>query len=173
MSFDENNRTPIGVSSFRTGYGPKRKIAMTFAENSPHTRQEFKDEADINTIMARYQRTGELPQLNLTAPQYLQLDGATFQEHMEFVAEAQSMFEELPSRIRNRFDNDPAKFLDFTSNENNRQELARMGLLSASATQEALTHRGANNATSAPLQEPQNTPPQNTPQTAPPSAPGA
>ena len=48
---------------------------------------------------------------------------------MQFVAGAQTLFNEMPSSIRNRFSNDPAHFLDFCSNENNRAEMHEMGLL--------------------------------------------
>jgi phage internal scaffolding protein len=58
---------------------------------------------------------------------------------MNFIAEAQSMFNDLPSSIRDRFANDPGTFLDFCSNDVNRKELAQMGLLSPEATSEALS----------------------------------
>ena len=38
------------------------------------------------------------------------------------------MFEELPSQIRKKFNNDPAQFLDFVQNENNKDALYEMGL---------------------------------------------
>jgi len=80
--------------------------------------------------MARYQSTGELPVINQSAPQYLDVSAAAdFQTSMEFVAGAQTLFQEMPSAIRNRFGNDPREFLDFCSQEKNRPELAEMGLL--------------------------------------------
>lgn len=39
------------------------------------------------------------------------------------------MFEDLPSQIRSRFENRPDKFLDFVNDENNQQEMVKMGLL--------------------------------------------
>lgn len=103
------------------------------------TRQEFKDECDINILMARYQSTGELPVLNQGTAQFLDVSASMqFQDSMNFIAEAQSMFAELPSRIRDRFRNDPVQFLDFCSNSSNRRELAELGLLSPEATREVL-----------------------------------
>lgn len=119
MSYDPNNRTlRHQPSAFPSAYSDKPRIQLTFPENSPHTRQEFKDESDINTIMAQYMRTGELPQVNLIAPQYLELsDGLSFQEQMQAVVDAQNLFAELPSQIRNRFQNDPGAFIDFCADE--------------------------------------------------------
>jgi len=47
------------------------------------------------------------------------------------VLEAREMFESLPSSVRRRFGNDPAAFLDFVGDEENRDEMEKMGLLKA------------------------------------------
>jgi len=120
--------------NFKTAYGEKSRVALTFPENSRWTKQSFKDECDVNTIMNRYLATGEMPVINQQAPQYLDVTAIDYQEAMEFVAGAQSLFNELPSQVRNRFQNDPAAFLDFCGNEKNRPEMAEMGLLSDAAT---------------------------------------
>lgn len=125
-------------SLFRSAYSVP--ISHPYSSTLPsRTRQEFKDEADINVIMRRYQSTGELPQLNLSAPQYLDVSGIDFQEQMNFVAGAKTMFMELPSSIRSRFNHDPASFVAFCGDESNRSELARMGLLSPEATRAILS----------------------------------
>lgn len=144
----------------RTAYSVPSQVAVIFADESPYTRQEYKDECDINTIMSRYQSTGELPHLNQSHAQYLDVTASlSFQESMNFVAEAQSMFNELPSAIRDRFYNDPGQFLDFCSNDANRVELAQMGLLSPEATSAALNPPIPTNPTAAPLKTP-NEPPE-------------
>lgn len=141
MSYNSLSRTPLAAAKvIRSAYSSKLSLGITFPENSPFTRQEFKDESDINTIMAQYMRTGELPSLNEVAPQYLDLsESMSFQEQMLFVSEAQSLFSELPSEIRNRFQNDPGAFIDFCGDENNRPELAKMGLLNTEATKAILS----------------------------------
>jgi len=88
--------------------------------------------------MGRYLANGEVPQINQQAPQYLDVTGYDYQSAMELVAGAQSLFEEIPSNIRNRFQNDPALFLDFCSNEKNREEMAEMGLLSVPSSHPGL-----------------------------------
>lgn len=131
MSFNPNNQKPIisNQHNFQSNYSQKTRLQLTFPENSPYTKQEFKDEADINILMSQYMATGELPNINQAAPQYLDVTGADFTESMNFIAGANTLFHELPSGVRNRFGNDTAAFLDFMSNPNNRQEMAEMGLL--------------------------------------------
>lgn len=139
-----SNRTrPISTSQplIQSNYSPKKRYQITFQTNSPHTKQSFKDECDINTIMSRYQSTGQIPNLNECAPQYLDVSGIEFQESMEFVAGAKSLFQEMPSAIRNRFGNSPAEFLDFCSHEKNRPELAEMGLLKPQMPELIPTHQ--------------------------------
>jgi hypothetical protein len=43
--------------------------------------------------------------------------------------EADSAFAQVPSEIRKRFENDPAKFFHFVTDEKNHEELAQMGLV--------------------------------------------
>jgi phage internal scaffolding protein len=141
MSYNPDYRTQYikTDSPFFSAYSVKISTPLTFPENSPHTKQEFKAESDINTIMAQYMRTGELPKINEVAPQFLDVTDMDFQTHMNIIREAEELFAELPSSIRNRFQNDPGAFIDFTSDENNRPELARMGLLSTEATRAILS----------------------------------
>lgn len=130
MSQSLDNLTPLQASSkFKSAYGPKEKVSLTFPKNSRWTKQSFKDECDLNVIMARYISTGEMPVINQQAPQYLDVTGLDYQEAMQFVAGANSLFHEMPAAIRNKFKNDPAAFLDFCSHEKNRPEMAEMGLL--------------------------------------------
>jgi len=140
MSYNPENPTSTNPT-FASAYSAKNRLAISFPENSPHTKQEFKAEADINTIMARYNRTGELPQINLVAPQYLDVTGMDFHAHMNAIREAQNLFDSLPSQVRNRFQNDPGSFIDFCGDPDNRPELAKMGLLSTEATKAIQTQR--------------------------------
>ena len=98
----------------RAAYGPKMSFP-TDVSGPSMTQQHFKDECDINQILARYQKTGVIDHVNTYAEQYGEMDGATFTEHMQAVARAQNMFEALPSTAREHFRNDPAQFLDYIS----------------------------------------------------------
>jgi len=115
-------------------HSPRPRHQLQF-EGQGLTHQSFKDECDINTIMGRYLKTGVLPEnLSQAQAQYLDVSDIDYQEAAQLVAGAKSLFQELPSAIRNRFDNDPAKLLAFTSDDKNRREAAEMGLLGPEAT---------------------------------------
>lgn len=97
MSFNPKSRTPLIDSKFvRSAFSRVSRVSMQFDKVSRFTRQEFRDECDINTIMRRYQSTGELPVLNQGSAKFLDVSASlTFQDSMNFVASAQSMFNEL------------------------------------------------------------------------------
>lgn len=133
---------PVPQSHFYSQYSKKLRVQISFPEDSPFTKQSFAEECDINTIMARYMSTGELPELDQRAPQYLDVSaGIDFQESMEFIAGAKTLFNELPSELRGRFENDPRQFLDFVGDPKNRTEMADLGLLSPEATLAVHTER--------------------------------
>lgn len=114
---------------FNTPYTPRTPVALDFPPNSDYTKQEFKNECDINIIMAQYQYTGEIPNLNAHPGVYQDCTGLDYMEHMNKIVEANNLFAEMPSKIRNRFNNDPAAFLDFVNDENNIPEMRTLGLL--------------------------------------------
>ena len=91
--------------------------------------QHQKDDADINVIVERFGLTGQLPDA-ITPPQYGDFSQATdYHSAMNAVRAAQERFMELPAKLRARFDNDPAKLIDFVSNGDNRQEAVSLGLI--------------------------------------------
>jgi len=119
------NSTP-----FQTLYTPPmHSCYITFPENSDVTKQEFKAECDINVIMAKYQHTGDIPNLKTLQPVYSDCTGLDYMEHMNKIVEANNLFADLPSKIRNRFNNDPSLFLDFVHNPENVPEMQTLGLL--------------------------------------------
>ena len=92
------------------------------------TKQSEKDSCDINLIMAHYTKTGVLTHQRDHEAEYGYASSDTFNESMQIVAKGQSMFAELPSAIRSKFENNPAKFLDFVQDEGNLEEMQEMGL---------------------------------------------
>lgn len=95
------------------------------------TQQHFKDEADINVLVRRFNITGQLPE-NVRMPTY-----ADFSEVYDFhsaanaIAEANESFHQMPAEVRARFGNDPAAFVAFCSDDKNIDEARRMGLVKA------------------------------------------
>ena len=92
----------------------------------------MKAECDINNIMRKFEKSGIVDHLSKYDGRYGQFIGAPeYHEAMNQVAEAAEMFMEIPAKIRKRFNNDPAEFLEFVQNEDNRDELVSMGLARA------------------------------------------
>jgi len=123
----------------KSGKG-RNRVQIRFTQPSL-TKQSFQKECDINNIMARYQKTGVIEHFSRHAQQYSDTDGQTFTEAMQTVANAQSMFEELPSKARAYFEHDPAKFLDFVYDldpETGQAQLIELGLASREAIYNAI-----------------------------------
>ncbi len=90
--------------------------------------QHHADSCDINKIMGRYRKTGVVDHLNKHGPMYGEIPSLDLQEATEVVIKANEMFDDLPSHIRNKFDNKPGDFLDFVQNPANLEEMRELGL---------------------------------------------
>lgn len=100
---------------------------QVFPEGDSLAKQSAKDSADINQIVERHRRTGQVP-LNTRQGVFMDCTGADFKQAADLVAEGKSAFMELPGKVRARFENDPAKFLDFVQDEANAEECVEMGI---------------------------------------------
>ena len=95
------------------------------------TQQQFKEETDINTIVRRFGVTGQLPQA-AHLPTYDDFSQVVdYHTAMNAIRTAEDSFLGLPAEVRLRFANNPQLFLDFCSDERNREEAARLGLTSS------------------------------------------
>lgn len=111
-----------------TGSGPVR---ISFAGQKSMTEQHFKKECDVNQILAKYQTTGAITHWTQREPTYGEIPFGSLQEAIQMVEQAQESFDALPSKVRKRFDNDPAQFLAFVQNPSNAEEMAELGLRAA------------------------------------------
>lgn len=116
----------------------KKIIRSTFSNKLPvqltcttkgRTKQSFKAECDINTIISRFLRTGVLDFAQKNQPRYGDCTGVDYQAALNTVAAAKSLFQELPAALRSRFENEPAKFLEFVQDERNYEEARALGLM--------------------------------------------
>ena len=100
-------------------------------------KQSFQEECDINTIVRRFGLTGEMPS-NVRMPTYGDFTGiSNYQDALNAILEAEDSFMAMPAEIRARFQNDPAQFVEFCSDEANREEAVKMGLVADKAIQQA------------------------------------
>lgn len=126
-----NERLLDRVQDFVTAYGPKLRVQVDTTHGGPEARQEFKEEADINRIMARYQKGAPVTWLNTNAGRFEDVTGYDFQNSMNVIAEANEAFAQLPSSLRKRFGNDPAQMLEFLDDDKNKEEAIKLGLVKA------------------------------------------
>lgn len=98
--------------------------------NSEETRtqQHFKEQCDINRIVKTYAKTGLVPG-NTRIPLEEDFYGITdFHTAMNAVRQGEEAFMELPAELRSRFHNDPQEYVEFCLDEENFDELVKMGL---------------------------------------------
>ncbi len=114
----------------RSAYGPKHRVSSRTTQKSM-TKQSFKKECDINAIMARYQKSGIVDHINTHEAHYGETSAQSFTEAQFLIAEASSMFEELPSKARAYFQHDPKAFLSFMEGydpDKDKQQLIDLGM---------------------------------------------
>ncbi len=95
------------------------------------TKQSFRDECDINFIMSRWKRTGEMPpeKAGTMRPHYGDFSNPNdYMEAANRVIEANEAFESLPSFLRDRFANEPANLIAFLADPENQEEAIKLGL---------------------------------------------
>lgn len=111
----------------RKAFRPVPRVQIECGEGL--TEQHHKKACDMNQILADYRRTGLIKHAANNKGRYDDVSAVDFQEAMFIVTEAQQMFESLPGDIRKRFANDPAQFLGFVQNPDNKAEMAKLGIL--------------------------------------------
>jgi len=85
-------------------------------------------ETNINIIMAKYQKTGQLPRV-LVEPLFGDFTEAPdYRQAVEAVNAAHEAFMEIPAKIRMQFGNDPQEFIKFCADPNNKADLDKWGL---------------------------------------------
>lgn len=113
---------------FRTFYD-KVDLGIIFTEPTK-TQQQFESECNINNIVKRYRETGVITHLAHENPLYGDFSEVPDYQHaLAIVMDAEAKFEALPASLRKRFDNDPARMLEFVQDESNYEEAVALGLL--------------------------------------------
>lgn len=118
------------MKTFNKPYEPIRGHVLDCSGSQDMTKQSFKDECDITKILGKFQRTGLLDFVNRAEPQYGEFSGFDLSQSLNAVIKAQEMFDAMPATLRKHFQNDPAQFLEFVDNPNNREKAIELGLIS-------------------------------------------
>lgn len=111
-------------------------MSRYFAENGERyiptfedgrTKQAFKDQCDINKMLKSAQKTGSIAHLQ-KYPElvYGEFSGVDLLGAYEQLERANQIFADLPSEVRNEFDNNAIKFVEFAGNPENNSRLAEL-----------------------------------------------
>ncbi|QXP08414.1 MAG: internal scaffolding protein [Arizlama microvirus] len=118
----------MSTPKFATHWENRIKVGLK-NDKPGKTQQSGKEECDINNILKRYEKTGILPDMIKTDPRYGDFSSCPeYQEALNIVELANTQFNALDAHARRRFDNDPAKFLEFAENPANLGEMVKLGL---------------------------------------------
>lgn len=103
------------------------------------TKQSSAKRCNLEKIVEKYRRTGSLPKLYGKPVFYGDFTGNTdLGPLLDQVHSAEASFKALPADIRSKFDNKPAKLMEFCSKKENLVEARKLGL--AKLVQETDTH---------------------------------
>lgn len=123
------------MSEFYTNYNRPPNVKSRNSLPSL-TLQQFRDECDINNLVERYNRTGtfynalDCAGRMVRMPQFGDFsDLGDFREQQQKILDIYDHFQTLPSKIRERFNNNPAFFVEFVGDEKNLDECVQLGLL--------------------------------------------
>jgi len=123
----------------RISFDPKKKADQSM------TNQADMDAADINKIMARYEKTGVLvdPSGVERKPTYGDFtEIKNYHQMLCSIRNVERSFNLLPAQTRNRFDNDPQKLIDFLEDPKNDKEAVKLGFKNADVLLTALADDG-------------------------------
>ena len=115
------------------------------------TQQHFAADCDINNILARFQETG-VADLSLIGRHGCFADVASavdYHEAQNLIAQAKEVFLDLPFKVRERFGNDPGRFLDFVDHLDDPDNLAEARKLGLLKPQEPSSDKAAADAAAA------------------------
>ncbi len=121
------------MTNLKTRVTPRKSHERTrFTSNTTGesmTKQSFRNESNINIIMAKYAKTGLIDHVKKYEGRYEDVTGVEdYHTSLNRIHAAQAAFMSLPSGVRTKFDNDPGEFLNFVNEPDNLEEMYEMGL---------------------------------------------
>jgi hypothetical protein len=110
------------------GYS-QEKLGLIECLDESLTHQSFKDECDINIIVAKF-GIGEIPIANRIPLESQDQDDypTDFMTAQLMVNDAVRSFMSLPAQIRSRFENNAMAYADYAANPENQDQMALWGL---------------------------------------------
>lgn len=109
-------------------FGDRERSTFNTGTDTP-VQQNLAEQCDINSIMAKYEKTKTITHLNTYQGEYGDFSEVyDFKTGLEKVMAAEEMFMSLPATIRDQFNNRAANFIEFATDEKNVDKLREMGL---------------------------------------------
>lgn len=109
---------------------PTRNPHALYCDDPSLTVQAFKDETDINKIIARVSKGADLTHVNSRVAQYGDFSNVPdYQSALDLVSRAQGFFMSMSPEVRERFANDPGRMINFLKDEKNYKEALELGLV--------------------------------------------
>lgn len=94
------------------------------------TQKQFKEQADINNIMRKYEKTGQITHVAKRRGFYADVSQyLDYQQMLEKIQQADDAFMAMSASVRKKFDNDPRKLIAFLADANNKEEAIELGLI--------------------------------------------
>lgn len=98
------------------------------------TQQQFKDEVDIKVLVDRFGIGYKPPEAGIRQPVYGDFtEVGDYRAALDAINSAEAAFNALSGEVRQRFDHDPQKFMEFCSEASNAEEMNKLGLLDPAA----------------------------------------
>lgn len=116
------------VVKFKTAYGDRTRSGFETTGESL-TQQSHAAAADVRNIIKQYDRTGLIANVNKGIAQYGDYSEVNeYAEALNIVRKANESFAEIPSHIREQFNNNAGLFFEFATDPKNSEKMMEMGL---------------------------------------------
>ncbi|AXH76220.1 MAG: internal scaffolding protein [Microviridae sp.] len=126
-------------AKFKTAYGDRSRKGFETTGDSL-TQQSHAAAADVRNIIKQYDRTGLIANVNKGIAQYGDYSEINeYAEALNMVRSANESFAEIPSHIREQFNNNAGLFFEFATDPKNSEEMIQMGLATAPDTMVEVT----------------------------------
>lgn len=114
--------------NFRTAYSSQPRKPFEPSGESK-TQQHHVELVKVQNLIKQYDRSGVLTHVAQGVAHYGDYSKVNeYQQYLDFVNAANSLFAELPSNIREKFGNDPGQFFEYATDPKNKGDMEEMGL---------------------------------------------
>lgn len=112
--------------------GKIRKRVITINEEPSMTDQSQAAETDVNYIMDKFMKTGQITHLTSKQAMYRDLTNIpSLGEALTTITKANEAFATLPAKLREKFGNSPELFVSYLQDPKNDKEAIELGLKEA------------------------------------------